>query len=177
MTKTSASEKCPLLNSRDLRYRRHYHAHDRHTEHVHLCRAHGGAVHAKYWRSLGGPPVAEKGPCPKSGHKSVNFVGSSGRFGCNITKRCDFYRPPQISRLLWNKPQLGRVIQGDINRTTKWGKIVQAMSCEICALIKKLGLRESAHELWLCVAKESPSTRKRVSTPVQRNCHVTRSVA
>jgi hypothetical protein len=30
------------------------------------------------------------------------------------------------------------------------------MDCEICKLIKKLGLRKSAHELWFCVAKKAP---------------------
>ncbi len=28
------------------------------------------------------------------------------------------------------------------------------MDCEICKVIKKLGLSDSAHELWFCVAKK-----------------------
>ena len=33
---------------------------------------------------------------------------------------------------------------------------MQIMKCEVCKAIKKLGLDESAHDLWLCADQKSP---------------------
>jgi len=43
------------------------------------------------------------------------------------------------------------------------GNDEHAMNCEICKVIRKLGLRKSAHKLWLCTAKQMPRRRKRVA--------------
>jgi hypothetical protein len=43
------------------------------------------------------------------------------------------------------------------------GNDEHAMNCEICKVIRKLGLHKSAHELWLCTAKQMPSRRRHVA--------------
>lgn len=39
----------------------------------------------------------------------------------------------------------------------------KAVSCEICAVIQKLGLRKSTHALWLCTDKQMPRRCRRVA--------------
>jgi hypothetical protein len=38
------------------------------------------------------------------------------------------------------------------------------MNCEICKVIQKLGLRKSAHELWLCTDKAMRRRRRRAAS-------------
>ena len=51
-------EESALFDSRDFYRRGDYHSHDRHHEHVHLCCAHGVAVHREHFHRLAGPPQA-----------------------------------------------------------------------------------------------------------------------
>jgi hypothetical protein len=46
------------------------------------------------------------------------------------------------------------------------------MNCEICKVIRKLGLLKSAHELWLCTDKQMPCRRRRVAIAERTNRRV-----
>ena len=51
------------------------------------------------------------------------------------------------------------------------------MNCEICKVIQKLGLRKSAHELWLCTDKRMPRCRRRVAIVERTNRRLRKSFA
>jgi hypothetical protein len=84
------------------------------------------------------------------------------------------------------RDQIGRtnIVDEENEKTTETsgqlkinGNDERAMNCEICKLIQKLGLRKSAHDLWLCIDKQVQRRRRRVTIVERTNRRLSKSFA